>query len=256
MKKILLPAFVAAAALVASASAQIIASDSAAAYTTPTWTNGSDLGTGFDAWSFVNSPGAGFAGNQIGSASALGTNAASLDTGGSAFSIFGGGGGSFDAYRKWSAALNTGDVFSTTLGFNFDDGFKGLTLLNGASEVFFFTISLGNYAWTGSASNAMTPYTPAQRENGVLINLSFTRTGTGFDFNLSSPQDPGLLGSGSVAASSLTEVKYFISGSGGGDKGNLYFNNLQVVPEPSTYTLLALSAAGLAAYAARRRARK
>jgi hypothetical protein len=255
MKKILLSSLAAAAFAVVTLNAQIIASDVASNYTSATWTNGANLGTGFDAWSFNNNPGSGFAGNFIGSASALGTNTTSLNTAGNSFSIYGGNGGSFEAYRKWTAALNTGDTFSTTLGFNFDNGSKGLTLLNSTNEVFFFTISTGNYAWTGSSSNAMTPYTAAQRENGVLIDLFFTRTDSGFNFNLSSPQDSNLLGSGSISASGLTEVKYFISGAGGGDKGNLYFNDLEVVPEPSTYALLGLSALALGGYLARRRAR-
>jgi hypothetical protein len=38
--------------------------------------------------------------------------------------------------------------------------------------------------------------------------------------------------------------------------GGVGLNSYQVVPEPSTYALLALSGAGLAGYIARRRARK
>ena len=264
MKKILLSTITAAAFAVGTNSYALIASDNATNYSGG-WTNGANGGTGFGVWSLPGSAGTGgsggFNGNFIGSASGL-PNYSSLYTGGVAFSIYAGGGtpdAAFqDALRPFSTTMSVGDTFTHSIAFSFDNGNKGFDLYSGTGgtgQVFNFNINSTGYSWTGGGSAAMTPYTP-NRTNGVVINFSFTLTPTGFNYTIGSAQDAGLTQAGSVAAAGIGSVKYYISGAGGGDPGNLYFNNLSVVPEPSTYALLALSAAGLAGYAARRRARK
>jgi hypothetical protein len=51
----------------------------------------------------------------------------------------------------------------------------------------------------------------------------------------------------------LDGVQFFSVNQGGGE--NMGINNLSVVPEPSTYALLALSAVAFGGYVARRRRR-
>lgn len=262
MKKLLLSSITAAAFAVGSNAFALIAGDNAspANYPGGSWSAGSNGGTNFGAWSLPGSAGTGgFNGNFIGTGAGL-PNYSALYTGGVAFSIYAGGDvGAFqDALRPFSTTMSVGDVFTHSIGFSFDNGNKGFDLYSatgGTGQVFNFNINNTGYSWTGGGSAAMTPYTP-NRTNGVVINFSFTLTPTGFNYTIGSAQDAGLTQSGSVAAAGIGSIKYYISGAGGGDGGNLYFNNLSVVPEPSTYALLALSAAGLAGYAARRRARK
>jgi hypothetical protein len=268
MKKIILSALVAAAFAISPDSYALIAGDNAGTNNYPggAWSAGSNGGSGFGAWSLPGGAGTGgsggFNGSFIGSATNTLSNYIPLFTDGVAFSIYAGGGtpdAAFqDALRPFSSTMSVGDTFSHSIGFSFDNGNKGFDLYSGTGgtgQVFNFNIGSAGYTWTGGGSNAMTPFTP-NRTNGVVINFSFTLTPTGFNYSFGSLQDAGLTQSGSVAAAGIGSIKYYISGAGGGDPGNLYFNNLTVVPEPSTYALLALSAAGLAGYAARRRARK
>jgi hypothetical protein len=261
MKKIFLSTFVAAAFAAGTNSFALIASDNASTANYPggAWSAGSNGGSGFGAWSLPGSSGTGgFNGNFIGSATGL-PNYSALYTGGVAFSIYAGGDGAFqDALRPFSTGMAVGDVFTHSIGFSFDNGNKGFDLASGtdgAGPVFNFNINDTGYSWTGGGSAPMTAF-PGLRENGVVIDFSFTLTPTGFNYSIGSAQDAGLTQSGAIAAAGIGSVKYYISGAGGGDPGNLFFNSPTVVPEPSTYALLTLSALALGGYAARRRARK
>jgi len=261
MKKILLSTFTAAAFAVAPNASALIASDNAspANYPGGTWTGGSNGGSGFGAWSLPGSDGTGgFNGSYIGTAAGL-PNYSSLYTDGVAFSIYAGGDGAFqDAFRPFSSGMSVGDIFTHSIAFSFDNGNKGFDLnsgIDGTGQVFNFNINDTGYSWTGGGSALMTAF-PGVREDGVVINFSFTLTPTGFNYTIGSAQDAGLTQSGSVEAAGIGSVKYYISGAGGGDPGNLFVNNLEVVPEPSTYALLTLGALALGGYAARRRARK
>lgn len=222
----------------------------------PGFANGANAGNGFNAWTIASGTVStnGFAGNFVGSPGGAGTltNFTTLYTGGNAFSIYAGGetGAFTDAGRVFSSSLAVGDVFRHSMGFSFDNGNKGFDLRNGADGVFNFNISGGRYDFPGVGTSglAMTSWAGV-REQGVVINFAFTRTSTGFDYAINSLQDTALNVTGSVAAAGLDGIKYYISGAGGGDGGNLWFNNLEIqqIPEPSSFSLLALGATGLLA---------
>jgi hypothetical protein len=60
-----------------------------------------------------------------------------------------------------------------------------------------------------------------------------------------------------AVAAAPNAFSFYATAMGAGDQRQSYFNNMTVVvPEPSTYALLTLSALAIGGYAARRRARK
>jgi hypothetical protein len=205
-------------------------SDVASNYTTATWTNGANGGTGFGPWSLPGANGGtGFNGAFIGPATNTLTNYAPLYTGGVAFSIYAGGAGSAyqDADRTLSRPLAVGETLTHSFGIAFDNGNKGFDLYSGTNQVFNFNVNSSGYTWTGGNSSPPTPYT-TNREFGAVINFAFTRTTNGFTYAISSPQDANLSRTGSLTNGGIDRLKYYISGAGGGDPGNIYFNNFQV----------------------------
>jgi len=214
----------------------VLAADSAANYGgagEPVWDTGANAGSGFGAWTNTSSNGTNsFAGSFLGSVTSL-TNLASLYTDGQAFGLYadnsGGTGASSTAERAVALPLNVGDSLQASIGFCFTAGNRGFTVSSGGSEVFFFDINDGGFFWSGSGSAPLTIFAGV-REFGQLINFSITRTASGFDYSISSPQDAGLTQTGSVVApAGLEAFRFYINGAGGGDQNNFFFNNIQVV---------------------------
>jgi hypothetical protein len=206
------------------------ASDNASNYSGG-WTNGANGGTGFGPWSLPGGTGGagGFNGAIIGAATNTLSNYAPLYTGGVAFSIYAGGSGSAfqDADRNLERPLAVGETLTHSFGIAFDNGNKGFDLYDGTNQVFNFNVNSSGYSWTGGNTAPPTPY-PTNREFGAVINFSFTRTTNGFTYAISSPQDSNLTRNGSLTNGGIDRLKYYISGAGGGDPGNIYFNNFQV----------------------------
>jgi hypothetical protein len=256
MKKIVLSSLAAAALAVGSNAYALLANDIGGNYTSPTWTNGANGGSGFLAWTISSGGGTGGAGGTfIGDPAAAGISGMST----SSFGMFANpsGSGAFaNADRQFTNAMSVGDTFSFQWGINWDSGAtgnKGFNLYTGAPG-------------TGEIINVNNGGSDAITFNGVntgfgfgtsVMNWSFTLTdATTLAVSVNDRDGSGTFSTNLTVAASPLSFRFYASDMQAGDNAQPYFNNLNVVPEPSTYALLALSAAGLAGYAARRRARK
>ena len=256
MKKIILSTFAAAALAVGSNAYALLANDVGSNYTTATWTNGANAGSGFLAWSISSSGGTGgFAGTFIDNPASSGVTGMPA----SSFGLFanpGPSGAFVNADRQFTSAMSVGDTFSFQWGINWDSGAagnKGFSLFTGAPG-------------TGEIVNVNNAGTSDITFNGNNVGFGFGTTAMNWAFTLNSATSLGVTandrdGSGTfstnvtIGAAPLS-FRFYASSMQAGNEAQPYFNNLNVVPEPSTYALLALSAAALGGYAARRRARK
>ena len=241
-----------------------VAADNAANYG-GSWTNGSNQGSGFLAWALSNNDGGGvapFAGNFIGNSTA---GAGNINTGGNAFGLYAHPGAAFsNADRGLAVALVTGSSFSFDLALNFDNGNKGFNLYAGTQGQI-FNFNVGGGGSVSSANGAI--ITPGSglgyNYGGNDAVLDFTLTmlsATSFSYDISRASSSGFQGtlfSGSV--SGLTEnisgFRFYVAGTGDGSaQNNLYFNNLSVIPEPSSQALVGLGLLSLLVVSRRRHA--
>jgi hypothetical protein len=143
-----------------------------------------------------------------------------------------------------------GDAFSWQGSWSWNGGNRGFSLYSGGTN---FSGELLNLNMAGG--NALTYSAGTNNGTGLAdaFNVAFTATMTflgGPNNNLRLQ-----LAGGTNAAFDQTfalagtpnSFKWYFSGAPGADAGNYepYINNLTTVPEPSTYALLALSAATL-----------
>jgi hypothetical protein len=259
MKKMLLIQSLAAVVLVmGSANAlALIANDNSGNYGSG-WTNGANGGTGFLAWSLSSSGGTdGFGGNFIGDPTAAGITGFGTQAFGQ-FANPSGSGAFANADRAFSSAMSVGDTFTFQWAVNFDSGsgnkgfnlfsggVAGTQLLNVNQGGFPGNITLGG-SNTGIAygTGPMTWTFTLQTTTSLLVTSS-ARDGSSTPF----------FSTNLTVAGAPDAFRFYSSNMDSGDNRQHYFNNFSVVPEPSTYALLALGAFGLAGYAARRRARR
>lgn len=248
MKK-LLTAAVLSVAFSAAVFAANVASDNAgnSAYSDG-WTTGDNGGTGFGNWTLTSTPSGGFAGSYVGS-TAIGNPAFGLFSGGNAAA-------NMLAYRPFTGGgLTSGQSFSVTIGntvtINDPGGQIGLSLMSGANARWTLKFVGGGTNWLlndgGSDFGAGQAYA-----NFTPLTLTFTYNG-GSSYSYTFGTGSGNNYTAAADISNLDGVQFFSVNQGGGE--NMGINNLSVVPEPSTYALLALSAVAFGGYVVRRRRR-
>ena len=203
-------------------------SDNAGNYSS--WSSGDNQGTGFGAWTLEGSNGGTFLDSPTNRASNF---SGSFATSGKTFGLWGVGYG--NATRSFASALETNDRFKITLGFQFDDGGRGIDLIDNGAKVFNCNITSTGMSWTGGGSYGVIPWL-GKRENGALVDLTFIKTATGFRFTITSPQDSGLNGSGIVTGKGMTGFSVYVYGTPGGDNNNFNFNNLLLDSVPGDVT--------------------
>ena len=245
MKKILTT--VAVAATMTSAALALTASDNSGNYSGSFI--GLNQGTGFNAWT---GSGTGSGGNYIGGS---GLSASS-------FAIYSGGasGNSYQATRPFSTAMAVNDVFTVNLGYTgvTSGGEIGINLFSGGNFRLGFKFIGGGANWmiNDGGSDFSSGLTWKGGSPGTTLAFSFTRgSGNVYSINLVQGAESynGNNYTSTSGTMSIDSVQFYTSAQGGGE--NVGFNNLSVVPEPSTYALLAMSAMGLGGYVIRRRRR-
>ena len=248
MKKLLV-AVVASIAVSSGALAANNASDNASTANYPggIWTTGSNGGSGFGSWTLTSTPAGGSAGSYIGGTA----------IGNPSFGIYSSGNNAANmlANRPFTGGgLTPGQSFGVTIGNTVDisnPGQIGLSLMSGSSARWTLKFVGGGANWllndggsdfsSGQAYAANTPLTLTFTYNGGSSYSYTFGTGSGNNFTASAD------------ISNLDGVQFFSTNQGANQ--NMGINNLSVVPEPSTYALLALSAVGLGAHLIRRRRR-
>jgi hypothetical protein len=214
-----------------------IAADNASNYG-GSWTNGSNGGSGFLAWSiYSNNNGFSiFAGNFLGNSI---DGAGDINTSGVSFGLYANPGGAFvNADRAFSTSLTTGKVFTFKLALNFDNGYKGFNLYAGPQgEVFNFNVGGG-----GSVSSAngatLNPGVGAGYNyggsNAVIMVTLEVLSPTSFSYNISRTSSEGFQGTlfgGTVTGltNDLTGFRFYVSGTdNSASQNNLYINSLNV----------------------------
>lgn len=200
--------------------------DAATNYPGGSWTNGSNGGTGFKAWSIVADGGSGWAGCGIWNSSVAGLMM------GEAFGYVGKV-GYVNIDRNFSQALNTNDSFAFDFGVNWDSdgGNKGFSLyangvevinVNHASYPGYITLN-GDPALTNYGTNTMHWTFTQKAANKIAVAASGRNGVETFATTVTVANGYGYLGS----------LRFYSSGLAGDapDARQSYFNNLVLEQE-------------------------
>jgi hypothetical protein len=209
------------------------------------WNAGTNGGSGFGGWIFnMTSGNNGSAGVFIGDPTPAGITGMSATS----FGFYAnpiGSGANAEVSRPFSAALALGQTFSFQWGLNWDSNDatsnRGFNLFSGSTQL--INLNMGNSA---NITINGSPMYSVYGNNAFTVNFeqlsasSIRVYGTGR--NGSETYDNTFSG---LAGPADSFSLYFNATNNSVDQRQMYFNNLSIVPEPSTYALLGLGAASI-----------
>ena len=215
-----------------SSNAANLAVDNSSFYNTASWTDGSNFGSGFGAWAFDGGDGTGGGhGTFIG-----GTGLDPVSSFG-IFSFPADSGASQGVLRPFTGGpLLAGQTFSISLGYNAiaANGLVGLDLQDSGGNAVFSLQGDGTGDWlisdggslfgSGAAEAANTPFVFTLTYNGGQSYSYTLGTGSGVDFMATS-------NIGDISSVRLYSYQQ-------GADNNFGFDNLAIVPEPSTWAMM------------------
>ena len=227
--------------------------------------DGKDGGTPatFSPWTVIaNPPGTTSAGSFIGDSTTLaaGNGGGDINSTGVSFGLFGHSGAYVNAVRSFDAPLSLGQTFSIQLAANYRNGNKGIDLRDASGNVIFdLNIGGDDYSVNNTGGGTTHLFGDDYDPNTVFtVQLTQTSATEGQwtivrSGGMSGTQTGGIFGYTGVPASIDL---YNVQTTGGGvPEDDLFFNNLQIIPEPSALTLLVGPALLGALLYARRRQR-
>jgi hypothetical protein len=207
------------------------------------WTTDSNGGTGFNPWGFLPDPAPTGAIYEIADST---VGAGDVNQSGGAFRMAATEGGSIEAIRSFGggASLGAGDVFTFDLTVNFRNGNKGFDLRNGGTTVFNFNVGSDNYFFGGTDLGAEGW---GYVDDGIysfefgfvsetIVDAKITRVSVS---DTTSPRVFEL--QDLVLSAPVDNFKFYVSETDNNtalEENSLYFNNLNVVPEPSAFAFL------------------
>ena len=206
------------------------------------WVTGDNGGSGFGPWTIASSNGAsGFGGAFIGDPADAGITGMSSTS----FGLYAnptGSGAYVNADRSFANPLGTGDSFSFQWSINWDSGSggnKGFNLYSGGTQL----ININNAGSSvitindtdigfGFGDTAMTWAITRTSATNLRVDASNRDGGKSYFGNFTISGDPNAF-------------RFYASNMQARDQAQPYFNNLAIIPEPSSLSLLTLSGLAL-----------
>jgi hypothetical protein len=218
--------------------------DTGANYAPPPWTTGSNQGFGFQPWSLQPSSGdASLNGFFIGDSNNNG-GGGGPGIGSKAFGIYANSGQNAVADRPFNAPLAIGEKFSILMDNGFiDNGGDVITVLSDGFAVsqFYFLGGDSNYTFFDGASHT----TSLGFTDGGL-RLEWERlSGSSYQFTATRLVDNASWSTVTTTTAAYNQVVMGNNNAGSFSQCDAFWNDLQIVPEPNSLTLLAFGASWL-----------
>ena len=249
MKNIILT-IVAALAVSFNAFAANLGLESASSYTTATWIEGSGAGIGKWYFTMGSSTVKGISDSAQGGRVSVGSSAFNLQAGlsseySNAFFVFEGG------------ALTVGQTVSLDANYLWNGGFRGIEFQAGGTSLFRAEHASDAIQFKGTDITTADIIPTSQNAYQRALTYSVRQVdASNVEFKASILGSATPVFSSTFAASGISQIKFYAGGTAtelvNQPNYGLYFNNINVIPEPSTPLLMGLGLAGLAVLRLRR----